>query len=329
MTDLSILYAGLELKNPVIAGSSPITGSLDGIRELEKNGAAAVVLKSLFEEEILMEADSMSDSGAGVSYQGEAEDYLNYYVRQNSVDAYLKLIGDSKKNVSIPVIASINCVSDREWTSFASRVQDAGADALELNMFILPSDPNQKGEDLEKLYFAIVKKVLEQVSIPVALKIHSYFSGMANMAASLSSTGIKGLVLFNRFYSPDMDLNSMEITSSGVYSTPAELAMPLRWTGILYDRVNCDLAVSTGVHDSSGVIKSVLAGAAAAYVVTALYKMGTAHIGTMLGGIEKWMKGKGYKSCADFRGLLSQRQIRDPQLYERAQFMKHFSSQKW
>jgi dihydroorotate dehydrogenase (fumarate) len=325
MIDLTTKYMGLTLKNPIIIGSCGLTNSTESIKKLEANGAAGVVLKSIFEEQILMESDSMKHGE--VSHAEEA-DYIHYYTRQHHLDEYLKLVADTKKEVSIPVIASINCVSSLEWTSFAKKIQDAGADALELNMFIMPGNSRQKGEEIEQVYFDIISEVRKHITLPLALKIGFYFSGLANMIFNLSVRKIDAIVLFNRFYQPDIDLDKMEITSADVFSTPQENALPLRWVGMMADEVKCDLAATTGIHDGLTVVKNLLAGAKAVQIATVIYREGPEYIGMMLEQMKEWMGKNNYSSLQKIIGKLSQESIKDPVLYERSQFMKYFSSKR-
>jgi dihydroorotate dehydrogenase (fumarate) len=325
MLDFTTEYMGLKLKNPIIVGSSGLTNSVESIKKLEANGAAAVVLKSLFEEQILSEIESLKGDQ---SLHAEEADYVRVYTRQHNLDEYLKLVSDAKKAVSIPIIASINCVSSSEWTTFAKRLQEAGADGIELNMFIMPGNINQKSEEIEQIYFDIIKEVNKQVTIPIAAKIGFYFTGMANMVHNLSIRNTAAVVLFNRFHRPDIDLKKMEMTSADIFSTPQENVLSLRWIGMLSDAVGCDLASTTGIHDGLTVIKNLLAGAKVVQVATSLYKNGPEQIGEMLKEMEAWMNEKGYKSISDIIGKLSQGAIKDPILYERSQFMKYFSSAK-
>jgi len=327
MADLSTTYMGLKLKNPIIAASSGLTKTVENVIELEKNGAAAVVLKSLFEEQIKYEVSkTYNQSGHDTPYAyAEADDYITNYAKDYSIGEYLKLIRECKEAVSIPIIASVNCVSSHEWTSFAKKIQDAGVDALELNMFILPSDPSRDGEENQKIYLEIIQKVIKEISIPLSIKISHYFSGLANFALKLSWTGIKGMVLFNRFFSPDIDIESMKVTASNVFSTKEELAISLRWVAILSDKVHCDLAASTGVHDGESAIKQLIAGAKAVQCATTLYKNGFGRIGEMLKDIESWMDRHNYDKLDDFMGKLSYKHAENPAPYERVQFMKHFA----
>lgn len=325
MANLSTSYMGFNLKNPIIVGSSGLTNSVENIIEIEKNGAGAVVLKSLFEEQINhMINKTMHNQGDTFGYP-EADDYISNYTRDNDIDVYLKLIKGAKEAVDIPVIASINCVSSADWISFASKMQEAGADGLELNIFILPSDPKRDAAQNEAVYFDIIEKVKKEVTIPVAIKISSYFSGMANMALKLSWTGIKGMVLFNRFFSPDIDIDNFKVTATNVFSHPEELAMSLRWVAMLSSRLHCDVAASTGVHDGPAVIKQLLAGAKAVQIASVLYKKGFGEIGGMLKDLEAWMDKHNFESLDDFVGKMSIKEIENPAAFERVQFMKHFA----
>ncbi len=325
MVNLETTYMGLKLKNPVIVGSSGLTNSVENIIEIEKNGAAAVVLKSLFEEQINYAANKTFMQDESANLYPEAEDYIRNYTRQNDVSKYLDLIKKAKAAVQIPIIASINCKSGDEWISFAKSMEDAGADALELNVFVLPSDPDKSSEDNEKVYFQIVEEVLKTVNIPVALKISHYFSSLAGTVTKLSWTGIKGLVLFNRFFSPDIDIENFEIKTSNVFSTPSELSISLRWIAMLSSSVKCDLAASTGVHDGKALIKELLAGAKAVQIASVLYKKGFKEIGSMLEELENWMERKNFISLDQFVGKMSVEKAKNPAAFERVQFMKHFS----
>jgi len=320
-------YMGLDLKTPIIAGSCGLTGSLKEIVALEKHGASAVVLKSLFEEEILTEAGSLAKSAYDTSYAAEAGAYIDYYVKQNQIGDYLDLIKKAKDSVSIPVIASINCLNTGEWVKFAEKIDKAGVDALELNIFFLPSDTKMKAEDIEKRYFRIVRDVKQLTSKPVSLKLSPYFTSLARTFKELSDE-VNGLVLFNRFFNPDIDINKKQIISAGVWSSPADIVMPLRWIGILSDKVSCDLALSSGVHDGAAVIKGLLAGARVVYVASALYQSGITMLGRMGEFLAKWMDDNNYEAIDEFRGLLNQKNVPDQDAYERGQFMKFYSSHK-
>ena len=328
MVDLSTQYLGMKLKNPVIAGSSGLTNSAKSIQDLEESGAGAVVLKSIFEEEIAFEYEDILQEASAEGVNLDQFDYYDFHIKGEKLDKYTSLIEESKKNVSIPVIASINCVYSHEWTSFAKQLQTAGADALELNMFFLPSEFNRTSEEKEKAYFQIIEKVQKEVTIPISLKISYYFSNLGPMIQKLSETGIAGLVLFNRFYSPDFDIDKMEVVSSNVFSAPSDLPISLRWIAIMAERVSCDLAASTGVHDGTALIKQILAGANAVQVASTLYKNGKGQIADMLNTLEAWMDKKSYSSLSDFRGKMSQAKSSNPAAYERVQFMKYFGGKK-
>ena len=328
MVDLSTQYLGLKLKNPVVAGSSGLTNSVKSIQDLEENGAGAVVLKSIFEEEIAFEYEDILKEASEEGVNLDQFDYYDFHIKGEKLDKYTTLIEESKKNVSIPVIASINCVYSHEWTSFAKQLQTAGADALELNMFFLPSEFDRTSEEKEKAYFKIIEKVQKEVTIPIALKISYYFSNLGPMIQQLSETGIAGLVLFNRFYSPDFDIDKMEVVSSNVFSAPSDLPTSLRWIAIMAERVSCDLAASTGVHDGKALIKQILAGANAVQIASTLYKNGKGQVAEMLKTLEDWMGQKGFNKLDDFRGKMSQAKSSDPAAYERVQFMKYFGGKK-
>jgi dihydroorotate dehydrogenase (fumarate) len=337
MVDLSTKYLGITLKNPIIVGSSGLTSSAEKIKDLEKNGAGAVVLKSIFEEEISFEyADFIKTGATGYNdkyfdYEGRKNpiEYYDYILREENLRKYVDLIKESKKAVSIPVIASINCYFDSaEWIPYARIIEQAGADALELNMFFPPTDFSRTKKDKEELYFQLVKKIRENITIPISLKISYYFTDLALMIQKLSNTGINGLVLFNRFFSPDININKLEIVSSNVFSTPSELSVSLKWIAIMANKVGCDLAASTGVHDGEAVIKQILAGADVVQVVSCLYKNGPEYLEKLLERLESWMSARGYKNLSDFKGKLSQAKSTDPSIYDRVQFMRYYGGKK-
>lgn len=326
MVNLETKYMGLNLKNPLIVGSSGLTNSVENIIEIEKNGAAAVVLKSLFEEQIHFAAHNTFMQDEVQNLYPEADDYIRNYTREKDVADYLSLIENAKKAVKIPVLASINCISgSSEWTDFSKKIEEAGADGLELNVFVMPSNVNNSSQQNEKVYFDIIEQVNKTVNIPVALKISYYFSSLAKTVTELSWRGIKGIVLFNRFFSPDIDIENLEIKTSNVFSSPAELALSLRWVAMLSAHVKCDLAASTGVHDGKAMIKQLLAGAKAVQVASVLYKKGFKEIGVMLEQLENWMDRKNYESISQFTGKMSVEAVKNPAAFERVQFMKHFS----
>lgn len=325
MSDLSTTYMGLKLRNPVIVGSSGMTESVKGVKRAADAGAGAVVLKSLFEEQIRNESGYAINSNEQQYYYAQAEDYIRNYTRGNDLKKYLDLISGSRNTVDIPVIASINCVTSSEWMDFAVQAQRAGADGLELNMFMLPSDPSRNSGQNEQVYLDVLEKVTKMVSIPVAAKISYYFSGLANMVGKIASTGIRGLVMFNRFFSPDIDIETFEVKSSNIFSTSDELALPLRWVAMLASRVPCDIAASTGIHDGSALIKQLLAGAKAGQVASVLYRKGYSAIGSMLEELDAYMERHNFSSLDEVIGKMSFDRADNPAAYERMQFMKYFS----
>lgn len=324
MANLSTQYMGLKLKSPLIIGSSGLTNSVENIIEFEKRGAGAVVLKSLFEEQIRNEIKT-TISKNDIGYYPETEDYIANYSQIHALEEYLDLIRNCKKAVKIPIIASINCVSASEWTSFASQIQNAGADALELNIYILPSDGTHSGTQNENIYFSILNEVKTLIKIPVALKISPYFSGLANMVQKLSWSGVNGFVLFNRFYSPDINLETLKIGTIGTFSSPEEMSNTLRWVAILSDTIKTDIVASTGIHDGNTLIKMLLAGATAVQIASTLYKNSFNIIEEMLVDLENWMNKNSYSTILDFKGKMSFKNTQNPAAYERVQFMKHYS----
>jgi dihydroorotate dehydrogenase (fumarate) len=323
MIDLSTKYMGFDLKNPIIAASSGMTDTADKVKNLEMNGIGAVVLKSLFEEQIMMEIDAVTASNIYNNY-GDTDNYISYYTRKHNVDNYLRLIEQSKEQVDIPVIASLNSFTVGQWVDFAERIESAGVDGIELNMFIMPGDQKFSGQEIENIYFDVINSIRKNTSLPIALKLSTYFSGMADSLIKMSKEDISAMVLFNRFYSPDVDLDKEEIVSSRIFSIPEENAMCIRWIGMISDKVNCDLAASTGIVDGYDVLKNLMVGAKAVQVASSLYKNTAKHISFMLQQMEQWMTQKGYQSLDEIIGKLSQKKIEKPMLFERAQFMKYF-----
>ncbi len=323
--DITTHYLGLPLSSPIIASSSGLTDSADKVKKLEQAGAGAVVLKSIFEEEIMFEHEDIMREAESAGANLDQFDYYDFHLRGKKLSAYVDLIKASKAAVSIPVIASVNCVYSHDWIAFSEQIQESGADAIELNMFFLPSDFSRSSAEQERQYFEIIDKLTRSVSIPIALKISHYFSSLGQMIQRLSKTGVAGLVLFNRFFSPDIDIDNFAIKSSFVLSAPAELALSLRWIAIMANKVDCDLAASTGVHDGEAAIKQLLAGANAVQVATSLYKHGPAYIGEMNATLQTWMEKHKFKQLSDFQGKMSQERASDPAAFERVQFMKYFS----
>ncbi|MCD6090553.1 MAG: dihydroorotate dehydrogenase-like protein [Bacteroidales bacterium] len=325
MANLATTYMGLKIKSPLIIGSSGLTNSIENIEKFAKLGAGAIVLKSLFEEQIMHEVSYTLKQDPLTNAYPEAEDYIKNYTKQNSVNHYLDLIKEAKKRVNIPIIASINCTSANEWTSFAKSIEAAGADGLELNIFIMPSDINRSSTENEQLYFDIINKVEKETKLPISIKLSYHFSSLANTLEKLSWTGIKSLTLFNRFFSPDIDLDKMEVKPSFVFSKAEDLGISLRWIALLSNRVRCELSASTGVHSGEAVIKELLAGAQTVQVASVLYKEGIEFVSVILETIDKWMDKKGFADIDSFKGKLSVSKTASPGAYERVQFMKHFS----
>ncbi len=325
MGNLKTKFAGLELNSPIIAGSCGLTSDIKRLQEIEVAGAGAVVLKSIFEEQINMEASrSIGDN----SYPEET-DYIQNYIRANTVQQYIDLVKLAKERLKIPVIASINCLSNGEWISFAKELENAGADALELNTFILPLDEFKESADIENIYYDIVKQVKAQVKIPLILKIGHYFTNLPMFVSKLKALGVDAVTLFNRFYEPDIDIERMTIGVASVFSLPTDLRQSLRWTGILAGQdKQLQISSSTGVHNGEAVVKLLLAGATTVQVCSALYEQGIPAIRTMNYFVSSWMEKKSFRSIEEFRGKLSYADPGHADRYERAQFMKYFSDRR-
>jgi len=323
MENLSTKYLGLTLKSPLIVSSSRLTSTPGQLKEAEDSGAGAVVLKSLFEEQINYYVHSVS-SAPGYP---EADDYLANYIQSNSVDNYLDLIRKAKKNLNIPVIPSINCFSARGWTGFAKNIAEAGADAIEINVFFMPVDRKKSSAESEKLYFDLIESLKKSVKIPVALKIGFRFSNILYMIDQFYNRGVEGVVMFNRFYEPDIDINKMDVIPASVLSQENERRYVLRWIGMASAQdIKIDISASTGVHTGQDAIKYLLAGADTVQVCSVLYSKGLEYLKTMNRQISDWMSVKGFKSIDDFRGKLNYVNYKKPAVFERTQFMKYFSS---
>ena len=328
MTNLNVSYLGLDLKNPIIAGSSGLTNSIENLKAIEKAGAGAVVLKSIFEEEIYLEFTHEFRKLGPMDNNLEFLDYYDYEIKKDNLKHYLSLISEAKKVLTIPVIASINCTTAHEWAFFAKKVEDAGADAIELNIFVLPTNLSQTSNDNESMYFDIVSRVSSKISIPISLKISPYFSNLGAVIRDLSFSEVRGLVLFNKFYSPDVDIHDQKIIGSDVLSQNTDYKMSLRWIGMMANRVNSDLSASTGIHNWETVIKMLLVGATTVQLVSVLYKDGFSVIPGIIQNISQWMEENGYESIADFRGKLSLDNTTNLAEFERVQFMRNFGEHK-
>jgi dihydroorotate dehydrogenase (fumarate) len=328
MIDLSTRYLGLSLASPLVASASPLSESLGSIRAMEDAGAAAVVLHSLFEEQIDVESEHLDRYlSHGAESHPEALDYFPDLAGYNlGPDGYLEHLRRAKEAVGIPIIGSLNGVSTGGWIEFARKMQQAGADALELNIFYVPTDPALSGVQVERMYVDLVRDVKASVSIPVAVKLGHAFSAPANLARHLDVVGADGLVLFNRFYLPDFDLESLEVTPRLTLSSPYELLLRLHWVAILYRHVKADLAVTGGVHGSAQVLKSMMAGARVAMMTSAILQNGIEHFARVRADLLDWMEAHEYASIAQMQGSMSYRSVAEPAAFERANYMKVLSS---
>jgi dihydroorotate dehydrogenase (fumarate) len=326
--DLTTTYLGLKLKNPIVPSASPLSHNLDTMKRLEDAGAAAIVMYSLFEEQIAHEAAELehylsfgTESFAeSLSYFPEAEDY------NVGPDEYVDQVRKAKETLGIPVIGSLNGVSPGGWVSYAEKIEQAGADAIELNVYYIPTDPELTSQDVEDRYLEVMHAVKRKVTIPVAMKLSPYFSSLAHMAHRLDLAGADGLVLFNRFYQPDIDLDALEVRPNVILSSPQSLRLPLRWIGVLHGRVKASLAASSGIHSAEDAIKMVMVGADAAMMASALLKNGPKHITKVLEDMRTWMLEHEYVSLAQMRGSMSQKSTADPAAFERANYMKVLQS---
>jgi len=328
MTDLSTTYLGIKLKNPLIASASPFTKKLDTIRQMEEAGLGAIVMHSLFEEQINLESNELDHFlNYGTDSFAESLTYFPDLEKYNiGPEAYLELVHAARGAVGIPVIASLNGVTSGGWVDYAHRIEQAGASALELNLYYLPTDPNLTGAELEEEYLRLVRDVRAMVRIPLAVKLSPFFTAIPQIAKRMADAGANGLVLFNRFYQPDLDLEKLEVTPTLKLSTSDDLLMPLRWTAILYGRVKADLALTGGVHTGQDLLKAVMAGAAAAMTTSALVRNGLAHARTILKEAEAWMVEHEYESVRQMQGSMSQKSVAQPAAFERANYMKALQS---
>jgi dihydroorotate dehydrogenase (fumarate) len=319
--DLSVTYMGLKLRNPLIVSSSRITSTAEDIKKCADYGAGAIVLKSLFEEQFLADSTRLMDMDPKYFWYPEAVEFINQHSKEHGIKGYLKLISDAKYQTNVPIIASVNCVTNAEWPKFSSQLVEAGADGIELNVFVVPKGEGIDSKALEDLYVSIVTEVMKNVNVPVSVKIGPFFTNGFQMIRRLSDAGAQGIVVFNRFYRPDIDIDSEEITRPNYLSCPQEMGQPLRWVSLFASRVKCDIAGNTGIHDGNGMIKMMLAGAAAVQVCSTLYINGLGYIDTMLTDLKKWMAWKGYEKIEDFKGKLTKHH-ENIAAFERVQFLK-------
>jgi dihydroorotate dehydrogenase (fumarate) len=331
MTDLSTTYLGLKLKNPLVVSASPLCEEIDNLRRMEDAGAAAVVLHSLFEEQIALESRDLDRSlSAGTESFAESLTYFPDMTSYNlGPEGYLEHIRKAKAAVSIPIIGSLNGVSTGGWIEYAKKIEAAGADALELNIFHLPTDPEMTGEEVERMYCDLAAHVKASVRIPLAVKLSLYFSSMVNMARRLDQAGVNALVLFNRFYQPDFDLENLEVVPNLILSSSYEFLLRLHWVAILYGHVRADLAVTGGVHTALDVLKAMMAGARVAMMTSALLKHGIEHLAKVQADLLAWMEEHEYESIRQMQGSMSQQSVADPAAFLRANYVRVLSSYAW
>jgi dihydroorotate dehydrogenase (fumarate) len=328
MVDLKTKYLGLQLRNPLVASASPLSKKADTVRQLEDAGVSAVVMYSLFEEQILNEARALDHYlTQGSESFAEALSYFpdldNYNVGPQE---YLNQIRLLKETVDIPIIGSLNGVSEGGWIEYAKLIQQAGADALELNIYYLPTDPAITSQDLEQSYVELVSKVSSSIKIPLAVKLSPYFSALPNLAKRLVDAGAKGLVLFNRFYQPDLDIENLVVKPDLSFSNSSHLRLPLRWTAILFDRIKADLAITGGVHSGTDLVKASMAGASVSMLAAALIERGPQYAATVLQQYELWLNDHEYNSVQTMLGSMSQKSVAEPAAFERANYMKILQS---
>jgi dihydroorotate dehydrogenase (fumarate) len=326
--DLTTTYLGLQLKNPLVASASPLSKKLDVVKRLEEAGAAAIVMYSLFEEQIIHESRELDYYlNRGAEHYAEALSYFPDLEHYNiGPERYLEHLRRVKQSVSIPVIGSLNGVSPGGWVEYAHWMEQAGADALELNIYYLPTDPQITSAELETNYLALVHSVCTRVMIPVAVKLSPFFTALPNMAQRFADAGANGLVLFNRFYQPDFDLERLEVTPNLALSTSADLRLPLHWIAILYGRIACDFALTSGVHTAQDVLKAIMAGANVAMMTSELLANGIYRITDILDDLRRWMIEHEYESIAQMRGSMSQRAVAEPAAFERANYLRMLNS---
>jgi len=325
MINLKTQYAGLQLKSPIIVGSSGLTRNPNKSKELEEAGAGAIVLKSLFEEQIEIQIDQVSMSSS--DYYPEAEDYLRSYMKQSQIQDYLDLIKRTKDTCTVPVIASINCYKSDAWIEFAAEIEKAGADALELNMFFLSTDLNHNGALIRDLYIDVIKRVRKAIKIPFMVKMSRNVGNVTALVNVLKANGADGFVLFNRYFQPDINLKKIELIPGSIFSRPEELYDTLRWIAIINGKIpNASIAASTGVHNWEALAKCVLVGASAVQMCSAIYQNGSRIIPETLEGISKWMEEQNFENLQQFKGMLNSAKFPNPTIYERHQFMKYYSN---
>jgi len=322
MRDLSTTYMGLKLKNPIIIGSGPLTASLDNLKRCEDSGAGAVVLKSIFEEQIARDSEKLVEDNEEYLTHSDAAAFVRGHSTEQAIDAYLTLLQDAKKALSIPVIASLNCKSGEGWTEYAKRFVASGADALEINHYVVAADGQVSGEKVEKEFLILVKNARKTVKSPLAVKMGTFYSSLSNMMHQFSDIGVDGVVLFNRFFQNDIDIEKETLSQGAVLSSPSDYLVSLRWTALMSAELDMDICASGGIWNGETVIKQLLAGAKACSICSAAMKKGFPVVNEMLSVLDGWMEKKGYASVDAFRGKLAQEHMKDPELWERSQYMK-------
>ena len=320
MADLNTTYLGLKIKNPIVASSSEITNRISGIKEVSEAGAGAIVLKSLFEEQMNVELGG-GLGHAGMVYQDEAQFYMQELGKTHAPQKYLDFVSEAKRTTDVPVIASVNCITTRWWMDYAKQIEDAGADALELNIALMPVRLDETAEDIESLLFEIVKDVRSRVSLPLVVKIGPYFTALPRVIQKLHSLGVQGIVLFNRFYQLDIDPDTLTPVPGYQLSTSQELHLPLRWVAILSPKVDCEFSISSGVHTAMDTAKSIVAGAQIVQIASVLFERKVSHIATMIDGLSDWLDSQGYASVNDARGQLAKAGKFQPEELERIQYV--------
>jgi len=331
MVDLTTTYLGLKLKNPLVASAAqPISEKVETVKRLEEAGMAAVVMYSLFEEQVIHESLELDHYlSAGTDFSREV---TSYYPQEGNFslapEAYIEAVNKTKKAVKIPVIGSLNGVSTGGWIKYARKIEEAGADALELNLYYLATDPELTAGELEDSYIALVGDVCKSIKIPVAVKLSPFLTAIPNVAKRLVNAGAKGLVLFNRFYQPDIDLEALEVVPNLVLSNSNDMRLPLRWTAILYGRIHADLALTSGIHTAEDVLKTMMAGASVAMMTSELLQKGFGRVNAILTDMEQWMVEHEYTSVQQMKGSLSQKAVKEPAAFERANYMKTLHSFK-
>ena len=330
MIDLTTTYMGLKLKNPIVPSASPLSSDLDTIQRMAEAGAAAITLHSLFEEQIEFEAEALDHFlEHGTDSFAEALTYFPASLEyRRGPEDYLDLIRKAKETVDVPIIASLNGISRGGWTRYAKRFEEAGADAIELNVYFIPTGFHLMSYDVEDLYVKLLKDVKQHIGIPVAMKLSPYFSALPHVASMLDAQGADALVLFNRFYQPDLDLEKLEVTPNLQLSSSIEMRLPLRWIAILYGHLDCSMALTSGIHTPEDVLKAVMAGADVANVCSVLLKEGVGKIDDLLQGIAQWMEEHEYDSIEQMKGSMSQKSVAEPAAFERANYMKVLNSYK-